>query len=410
MRRVLAFIFRNWPLKLAAIVLATMLYVGLVLSQSAQTRSVNIPIEARGLPSDAVLLNDLPFVTEVSYVAAPGVAVSSETFVAWVDLSGVDADGGPVFVDVVVDSIDPQVRVLSRAPPAVRVDLDPVRSKVVPVVVDVSDVPPDLQTDEPVVGAETVTVRGPASIVDRVVVAQAVVTVDATALDVDRDVALVPLDGANEKVSGVDVQPETVRVTIHVFKDVASRSLPVTVPLAGSPPPGFVVGAITTDPVVVAVGGEAADLSPLQFVQTEPVSVTNETSDIVATVALDLPAGVVALGISRVEVRVPIRPVSETRLFQVGIDLTGERNDLEYAVARDRVLVTLRGSPVDLDRLAQTSFTVALDVSGLGTGSHDVPARVDLPAGLELVTISPRNVVVEVTPVTAPSPSPSPSG
>lgn len=410
MRRVLAFIVRNWPLKLAAIVLATMLYVGLVLSQSAQTRSVNIPIEPRGLPSDAVLLGDLPFVTEVSYVAAPGVAVSSQTFVAWVDLSGVDPDGGPEFVDVVVDSIDPQVRVLSRAPPAVRVDLDPVRSKVVPVVVEVGDIPPDLQTDEPVVGAETVTVRGPASVVDRVVVAQAAVTVDATALDVDRDVVLVPLDGANEKVSGVDVQPETVRVTIHVFKDVASRSLPVTVPLVGSPPPGFVVGAITTDPIVVSVGGEAADLSPLQFVQTEPVSVTNETSDIVATVALDLPAGVVALGISQVEVRIPIRPISETRLFQVGIHLTGDRNDLEYAVARDRVLVTLRGSPVDLDRLGQTSFTVALDVSGLGAGSYDVPARVDLPAGLELVTVSPRNVTVEVAPVAAASPSPSPSG
>ena len=44
MRRVLDLVIRNWPLKLAAILLATFLYAGLVLSQSAQVWPGSIPI------------------------------------------------------------------------------------------------------------------------------------------------------------------------------------------------------------------------------------------------------------------------------------------------------------------------------------------------------------------------------
>ena len=44
MRRALELVVRNWPLKLAAIVLATLLYAGLVLSQNAQVWPGSVPI------------------------------------------------------------------------------------------------------------------------------------------------------------------------------------------------------------------------------------------------------------------------------------------------------------------------------------------------------------------------------
>lgn len=412
MTRAFSFLVRNWPLKLAAIALATMLYVGLVLSQSARDATVNVQIEARNVPENAVLLGQLPVVTKVAYVSSDS-AVSSDSFVATVDLAGVDPNAGPQLVDVDLESIaGSEVSPITWFPRRIRVDLDPIRSKPVPVVVDSGTVPADLTTDEPVIGARTVTVSGPASLVDQVVLAQATVSIEPSGFDIDRDVALVPLDAAGEKVSEVDLDPETVRVTIHVFENTASRTLPVTVPVVGAPPPGFILGAITTDPAAVSVGGEAAELGPLQFIQTDAVPLTNRTSDIVVRVALDLPEGIVALETTEVEVRIAIRPVSETRLFQVGLALSGERNDLQYSVARDRVLVTLRGSPPDLDRLGEAGFVVDLDVSDLGPGAHPVPVRVDLPAGLELVTVSPSTVQVDVTepvPSQAPSPSPTPS-
>ena len=44
MRRILAIVLHNWPLKLAAIGLATVLYGGLVLSQGARTFDGQVPI------------------------------------------------------------------------------------------------------------------------------------------------------------------------------------------------------------------------------------------------------------------------------------------------------------------------------------------------------------------------------
>lgn len=409
MTRAIAFLVRNWPLKLAAIALATMLYAGLVLTQSARGATVNVQIDAVGVPENAVLLGQLPVVTNVTYVSSES-TVSSDSFVATVDLSGVDPNAGPQLVDVDLTSIPgTDVSPITWFPRRIRVDLDPIRSKSVPVVVETGTVPAALTTDEPVIGANSVTVKGPASLVDRVVLAQATVTIEPSGFDVDRDAVLVPLDAAGEKVTEVDLDPETVHVSIHVFENIASRTLPVTVPVVGSPPPGFTVGAITTDPAAVSVGGEAAELGPLQFVQTDAVPLTNRTSDIVVRVALDLPDGIVALDATEVEVRIPIRPLSETRLFQVGLELSGERNDLQYSVGRDRVLVTLKGSPPDLDRLGEAGFVADLDVSDLGPGGHSVRVRVDLPAGLELVTVSPATVRVDVTePVASPAP-PSPS-
>ena len=47
-RLVLAFILRNWPLKLGAVFLATVLYAGLVLAQNTRTFPARVPIEPSG--------------------------------------------------------------------------------------------------------------------------------------------------------------------------------------------------------------------------------------------------------------------------------------------------------------------------------------------------------------------------
>ena len=47
MPRFLRFLVHNWPLKLAAVALATLLYGGLVLSQSSQPFTTPIPIHIR---------------------------------------------------------------------------------------------------------------------------------------------------------------------------------------------------------------------------------------------------------------------------------------------------------------------------------------------------------------------------
>ena len=180
MTRVLAFIFHNWPLKLAAVALATVLYVALALSQNAREWPGPLTIDVVNQPASAVLQGALPPVTNVRYFAPPDIRVSSASFLARIDLAGATPDAsGLATVAVNVTSPDDQIRVIDWSPRQVGVRLDPLRTKTVPVVVDRGSVPAGLQVRDPVVDTSEVTVSGSQSVVSQVTQAVARVRIDA---------------------------------------------------------------------------------------------------------------------------------------------------------------------------------------------------------------------------------------
>jgi len=404
----LRFVLRNWPLKLAAVVLATLLYAGLVLSQTTREFPGSVPIESARQATDVIVLSDLGAVRSIRYFAPEslGLRVDGSSFRATVDLGAVDASGGPVSVAVRVTAIDPNVQVIDYEPRTIIVRLDRVISRTVPIVAVVGDVPANLQVGEPVLDKTETVVRGPSTVVERVARVLARIPVDPSGIDVDRDVDLVPVDAAGERLSPLDLEPATVHVRLAVFSDRRTRTLPVRPNVAGTPAVGFEVASVTVEPLVVSVEGDANDLSSLDTADTAPISISGASSDLITTAALSLPNGVQALGDGTVLVTIRIRPVTATRTFQAGIVLVGARADRVYTLSTDRVLVTIGGSVADLDRLSGATLTVTLDVTGLDVGDHDVQIGANLTTGLALLGASPDPVVVTIATV-APSPAPS---
>ena len=80
MRRLFARIVHNWPLKLAAVGLATLMYGGLAVSQNTQAFSGVIPVRVENQPAGTVLLTRPDPVILVRYYAAPNVPVATSTF------------------------------------------------------------------------------------------------------------------------------------------------------------------------------------------------------------------------------------------------------------------------------------------------------------------------------------------
>src|SRR3954449_7492886 len=126
MPRVLRFLVHNWPLKLAAVALSTLLYGGLVLSQSSQAFTTPIPIQYANSTADVVVLSNPGSVTRIRYVAPPdlGFRVDSTTFAATIDVGKVDPTGVPVLVPVTVTTIDPRVQIIDFEPRSVPVTVD----------------------------------------------------------------------------------------------------------------------------------------------------------------------------------------------------------------------------------------------------------------------------------------------
>jgi YbbR domain-containing protein len=411
MRRVLGFIVHNWPLKLAAIGLATLLYGGLVLSQTTQDFPGNVPIQISNAPADVIVLSNPGSVTRVRYVAPSdlGLRIDSSTFRASVDLTGVQAAGDRVSLDVTVEAVDPRIQVLDFEPRAIVLTLDRVASKSVPIRAVLGPIPSGLDTGEPTVDAETATVTGPQSIVALVTEVQARIVVDASGIDVNQLVSLLPVDANSEVMTPVDVEPAQVRVRVPVFTDRRSKTLPVKPNVVGTPAAGFEVASIEVDPPAVSVEGDANDLSGLDRADTLPISVSGASSQVTQVVTLALPDGVQALGSGTVTVTVTLRPVTGTRTFEAGLVLVGARPDLLYALSTDHILVTIGGSIADLDRLSGVDLVLTADVTGLDPGTHTIAVSANLATGLTLVGASPNPVEVTVTSPAAPSPSPGPS-
>ena len=406
MRRVRAFLLRNWPLRLGAILLATLLYTGLVLGQNVRTWTGSIPVDALRPPANATVISDIPAVTQVRYRAALDVGVLSPTsFNASVDLSRVDAQPGgpPVTVPVTLIALQPGVTIVDYEPREVQVQLDPVEERQLAVAVTLGSVPDGVNVGPPQVDPTAVTVRGGFSRVNAVSQVVARVSIDASALNVDRDIELVAVDGNGNEVPSVEIDPQRVRVRIAVARELANRTLPVVPILSGQPAPGYRVSAITVQPLVVTVSGEAATVAGLDSAPTLPISVDGRTSDLAANVGFDLPAGVSVSGSDQVQVMLTIEQETGTRSFEVAVAWYSSTGD-QPALTPSSVTVVLSGPVILLDA---TSPTDIIATAGSADRPAVAPVSVTPPQGLALVSVTPPSVQV-APPTPSPTPSPTP--
>jgi YbbR domain-containing protein len=415
-RRVVGFVFHNWPLKLAAILLATLLYAGLIVSASAETFQGRIPIQVLNQPGNAFIIGNLDDVTSIRYLAigANRPTVTTASFTATIDLAGVPVAAGspPVSVPVVLRATDTgSIQVIDFSPSRIQVRLDPLVSKVVPVQVDRGTVPDGLDVREPIVSQESVTVSGPESSVVLVAAAEARVRIQPSGIDVNQAVDLVAVDARGDVVPTVELLPGSVRVTIQIGSQLSTRALPVNPVVAGSPGAGVMVTGITAAPQLVTVEAESAVLATLVKIDTQPVSIAGSTADVVADVPLDLPPGVSALGVTTARVTVSLRPRLGTRSFQLGVELRNADPTTRYDLGAGQVGVTIGGPLAALNALDGATLVATVDVAGLGPGTHTLPAEVRVPAGLTVVAVPPPEVTVTVTPApTSPPPlQPTPS-
>jgi YbbR domain-containing protein len=407
-RRAAGFVTHNWPLKVAAIVLATLLYAGLVATQDSSVYPGPIVVTPVNYPSsETVVTNQLQDVEQVRYIAPADLhRLTAKDFLATVDLAAVKPTGTPVEARVSVVAVDPRVMIVDFQPRTIQVILDESLSISVPVRVEHGPVAAGIDLGETVYTPTEVTVTGPSAAVNRVVAVRVNAALDPGGIDFSRDVEGNAVDASGEVITGVDVEPRTIHVTIPLIKNKQSRTVPVNPILTGSPAPGFRIAAIQTTPLVVSVQGDSEQLTRLLQADTAPVSVFGATRDVSATVTLALPPGVVSLGSSTVIVVVKVEPVTETRTFAAGFRLDGREPALDYTVSEGTVLLTLFGSTADLDRLAAAPLVVGINVAGLAPGAHAVPVVPSLPSGVTVAALEPGIVTVTV----APQPTPPPGG
>jgi YbbR domain-containing protein len=407
LRRFAGIIVHNWPLKLAAVVLATLLYAGLVATQDTTTFPGRIPVTAANQPANSIITNQLKDVERIGYIAPANLGpLRADDFHPTVDLRGIEPDGTTRSVRVDVTA-PPGVTIVSVFPSSIQVTLDKKTRRTLKVTLVQNAPPAGIAIGDAVLEPAEVELTGASAAVNRVAVVQVSVSIDGSGVYVDRDIQPDALDANGSKVAGVQVTPALVHVTVPVFTNLRNRTLPVNPVITGTPGAGFRIAAVKVDPQTVTVEGDLEQIQDLVSADTEPVAVSGATRTVIADVGYGLPTGVSAVGAGTARVTVTIEAVTETRTFEAGLRLDGRDPALDYQLGDKQVLLTLFGSTADLDRLNSSPIVIAIDVGKLEPGTHEVPVVPALSSAVTVAAISPETVTITVT--TRPTPSPVPT-
>ncbi|HEX7004494.1 MAG TPA: CdaR family protein [Trueperaceae bacterium] len=302
--RLLSILLHAWPQKLGALVLATLIWMFVNVNDTSITqRSLFVPISVEGLQSNSVATG-LPEFVEVT-VAGPSGQVDRlrpDNFQAVLDLEG---QSGSFEEPITV--LSPQAVELRRVNPSdVIGTVEAVTEKTVPVdVVIIGSGPGDVKVITTVEPAE-VTVRARSSTLAQVARALAPVRPAPG----DRATTPFAVNTAGLPVSGVQIQPSEVQVSVAEQPVLITRDVPVD--LQTPAVPGFTVTAGLEQEQVRLVGPP----SILASLESVPATVSLQTEEpqvggYTLPVTLELPEGVQAVGTVAANVRLsrpPVRP------------------------------------------------------------------------------------------------------
>jgi YbbR domain-containing protein len=409
-------ILRNWHLKLSALLLATVLYTGLVFSGSFTDSSVQVRVEQVNVARDVFVLSAEPGVVEVQYRVANEQAggVTAEDFVVAVDIGAYDLGRAPEPQELPLEvrALKDGLEDLSTVPETVRVVVDRVEVRSIPVEVELGTIPAGLEIDEPVLSDETVEVRGPAAVVSQVDRAVAFVDIPASGINVNEPVPLILVDIGDQPVGTgqLEVDPEVVSVQIEVRAVETETTVAVrpNIEPGSTPAPGFALEAVRVEPAYVTIAGLPEVLEEITSVTTDPITIDGLAADETFEVELQLPEDVSLADNepTTVTVTATIGPSVSSRTFVVGVLCTGS-GDNACVPRLDEVAITLSGAGEALSALTAGDVTPTVDASDLDPGNYELtPVVSDLPEGVELVGISPGAVPVTIT---APEPPPTPA-
>lgn len=296
--------WRNLSLQILSLLMALILWVYVTNEQNPlDERPFNVSLRGRGVP-DGYLVTGLPSTVNVRAQGSRGqlTTLTPGDFQAVVDLSGITPGENELTVNV---SAPPGIRVIQVSPSRVRVQVDRVVEKEVPVAVTFRGEPAaGYSALAATVNPPLVHLKGPEQLVNAVTRVTATVDVQGASGTVERSATLTGLP------RGVSVFPPVVRVTVPVLA-MPVKEVPVEPQVRGTPAAGYRVEEVRVEPGAVQVSAPAPTLAGLQRVNTVPVDISGVSQDVVRRVGLVAPGSGVVLRPEQVQVTVRLSPLPE---------------------------------------------------------------------------------------------------
>ncbi len=421
-RAVLRALYRNWPWKLLALLLALGLWAVLISQDPTLTRErvfTDVSISVTG--ADSLRRNSQLIVVsgleEEALTARMSVDVPQREYNSVyasyynprVDLTRVTSPGEQE-LRVLTTSTTTYGTVTGISPESVTVVVDEyVVNYRVPVSINISgEYPEGFYGPAPSQDPSVVAVSGPKSVVDSV--ARIYVDFDLSSLPaqagevrtalpmrfVDSDGN--ELDGSLLEVSSADVVLRTITVEQSLYP---TRQIPLSdlVLTEGEPATGYSVTNISVSPASVLAAGEQTELDAVDslFV-VDPVDISGLSESTTVEVRIQKPTELVYVSPDRVTITVEIEPTMISRTFSsMRLSVRGSQSGQSVGLSASSVSAVLTGPENLISSLYESGVAAYVNVSGLEPGTYELPVLIYLEGeDMTGVTYTPTPSVVTV--------------
>lgn len=417
-RRLLKAITHNGGFKILALLLAILLWAGLITQDPSLTRErtftdVNVSVSGSETlhRNGFIVTSDLNevlgnvtlrvAVPQMQYQSAQGANYNPR-----IDLSRI-TEPGVQTVRVSTSSSSTYGTVLDVSPDEVEISVEEYITRYrIPVSVQVvGNAPEGFYASTPTASPSLITVSGPRSLVEPIRRAEATVELDSLPAREGTNrmtvsYRLVDTNGETIASDLLEITSESVLLDSIVIEQqiysLKTIALSDTGLLRGTPAEGYEVQSVSITPENITVAGNADVLAELDALYPNNyVDLTGLTESINSQLRLRDPGGLVYISTSNITVAVEIGPVIQERIFSnLRLGVENVDNSLSASLGEKFGSVLVSGPQLWIQKVRASDITLYCDAYGLSAGTYDLPLLCTI-SGSDGVTYS-----IDVSPMT----------
>ena len=397
---------KNLGIKISCLIAATLLWVYIAAGQNTIAKYPgSIKIKAINVPSGLVAIYDNKTV-DIKIMAEPSVwsKLSVDSFSAYVDLSG--QKEGTYELPVNVVSSTAGVDIVEKTPDKVVISLEPIVTKEVSINKKVEGSAAEgLVAGNIDLSPETTTLRGPKSVVNSITEATALIKLNGESEKFTKTVGLSALDESGEVIDNLEFDPAEVSATVAIVKASNNKTVGVRVKTTGQPKTGYFVSNISVSPSTVDITGSTSLLADVSYLETLPIDITNQSTDIEKDVALDIKNGLALQVGSTSKVHIKISLSLNQTSKELSATIVPINLNSAYQISNilpSEIKVVCSGPSDAISKLKSSDVIYNLDFSGktlteLVFNFNVTPSNFKTPDNVDVVSVVPSSINVTVS-------------
>jgi YbbR domain-containing protein len=321
-----------------------------------------------------------------------------DNFKVVADMAGYSLKKGENSIPFDVKTKPDNVTVVIVSDMRVRIKLDDLQEKTVPVKVEIDGKPKTGYTTlTSTVKPTDVLIRGAAEYVNKVTKVVAKCNVNGLDKDANLIIPLAPTDAGGSTIEHVSVIREYAEITIPIKK---VKAVDVSIKTRGVLANGAIFKDVVPIPDKVEVAGNEADLQAITFIETEVIDLSKLSAESYQNGKLEVKL-VVPENIKLVKGNGIINyKIESSKIIQktLNLDIQYKNSDLLIVKPdKSQLVLVVSGEESIINKLTSVDIICYVDLSTANEGDIDVPVLLgNLPTGVAKISATPATLRINI--------------